>query len=80
MSEFGDRDYAPSAILNGIAVHYRRAISEINLESCNNLIFAGGIGQKFKKLQNTISSGKTYEIAKSEETTLRGLMLLSKTL
>ena len=80
MSEFSDRDYAPSAILNGIAVHYRKAISEINLESCDSLIFAGGIGQKFKKLQNTISRGKTYEIAKSEESTLRGLMLLSKNL
>ena len=67
-------------VLNTIANAYKAALSEINDKSSNNLIFAGGVGQKFKKLQTVIAKGKNYENAKSEETTLRGLMLLSKTL
>jgi hypothetical protein len=67
-------------IINSIAKEYKAAISEINDKSSNSLIFAGRVGQKFKKLQTVIAEGKDHEIAKSEETTLRGLMLLSKTL
>lgn len=70
----------PSIILNSMAEVYKSALLEINDKSVKNLIFAGGVGQKFKRLQMAIASGKNYEIAKSEETTLRGLMLLSKTL
>ena len=80
LSAFDNPNYFPSVILNSIAKVYRDAISEINDKSSNNLIFAGGVGQKFKKLQTIIAEGKNHEIAKSEETTLRGLMLLSKTL
>jgi xylulokinase len=80
LSAFDNQNYFPSVILNSIAKVYKDAISEINDKSSNNLIFAGGVGQKFKKLQTIIAEGKNYEIAKSEETTLRGLMLLSKTL
>jgi xylulokinase len=72
--------FLPSIILNSMAEAYKSALLEINDKSLKNLIFAGGVGQKFKKLQRAIASGKNYEIAKSEETTLRGLMLLSKTL
>ena len=72
--------FLPSIILNSMAEAYKSALLEINDKSLKNLIFAGGVGQKFKKLQKAIASGKNYEIAKSEETTLQGLMLLSKTL
>jgi sugar (pentulose or hexulose) kinase len=75
-----NQKFLPSIILNSIAEVYRSALLEINGKSVKNLIFAGGVGQKFKRLQKAIASGKNYEIAKSEETTLRGLMLLSKTL
>ena len=76
----GNNKFLPSIILNSMAEAYKSALLEINDKSVNNLIFAGGVGQKFKRLQKAIASGKNYEIAKSEETTLRGLMLLSKTL
>jgi xylulokinase len=80
LSTLDNREYLPSVIINSIAKAYKAAISEINDKSSNSLIFAGGVGQKFKKLQTVIAEGKDHEIAKSEETTLRGLMLLSKTL
>jgi xylulokinase len=80
LSTLDNREYLPSVIINSIAKEYKAAISEINDKSSNTLIFAGRVGQKFKKLQTVIAEGKDHEIAKSEETTLRGLMLLSKTL
>lgn len=73
-----NNDYLPSMILNTVSKAYKNALSEINDKSSNNLVFAGGIGQKFKKLQVSISEGKSYRIADSEETTLRGLMMLAK--
>jgi hypothetical protein len=76
----GDNKFLPSIILNSIAEVYKSALLQINDQSANNLIFAGGVGQKYKRLQRAIASDKNYEIAKSEESTLRGLMLLSKTL
>ena len=76
----GDNRFLPSIILNSIAETYKSALLQINDQSANNLIFAGGVGQKYKRLQRAIASDKNYEIAKSEESTLRGLMLLSKTL
>jgi xylulokinase len=80
LSALDNHNYLPSVVLNTIANAYKAALSEINDKSSNKLIFAGGVGQKFKKLQTVIAEGKNYEIAKSEESTLRGLMLLSKTL
>lgn len=80
LSALDNHNYLPSVVLNTIAHAYKAALSEINAKSSNKLIFAGGVGQKFKKLQTVIAEGKNYKIAKSEETTLRGLMLLSKTL
>jgi xylulokinase len=75
-----DHKFLPSIILNSIAEAYKSAILQINDKSAKNLIFAGGVGQKYKRLQRAIASDKNYEIAKSEESTLQGLMLLSKML
>jgi xylulokinase len=76
----GDQKLLPSIILNSIAEVYKSALLQINDQSVKNLIFAGGVGQKYKRLQRAIASDKNYEIAKSEESTLQGIMLLSKTL
>ncbi len=73
-------DYLPSMILNSVATAYKSALSEVNDKSLKYLIFAGGVGQKFNKLQKLISEKKNYKIAQSEETTLRGLILLAKEL
>lgn len=63
--------------LNSLAKAYTNAINRLNLQG--DLIFAGRVGQKFKKLAEQISNltSRNYTISKSYETTLQGLAELT---
>lgn len=57
---------------------YRVAIKGLNCETSAKLIFAGGVGQKFKSLQESLAKEfkTTMQIADTNESTLQGLSFL----
>ena len=63
--------------LNALAIAYTDAINRLNLQG--DLLFAGGVGQKFKGLAEQISNltSRNYTTSKSYETTLQGLAKLT---
>ena len=60
---------------------YRNAIKSLNCESMTSLIFAGGVGQRFLSLQESL--GKEFKtavhVADTNESTLQGLSFLLTT-
>jgi hypothetical protein len=73
---------AVSIILKSIAVSYLEAIKEIITPQQTEVMFAGGVGQKFKNIQDFICEELSLVglVAPSEETTLQGLAYLTKQL
>lgn len=61
--------------LNSMASDYIAVLNELNKKDFNKIIFAGGVGQHFMRLQNAIKYGLKTEIvvAQTEETTINGL-------
>lgn len=59
---------------------YLAAISELRLESTTQLVFAGGLGQRFKHLSRELAlrTGLPAVVSKSAETTIEGLARLAK--
>ncbi len=59
---------------------YESAILGLGIEASHKIVFAGGVAKKFEIFceQLSITTGLTYEISSSDESTLEGLAKISK--
>jgi xylulokinase len=71
-----------SIIMKSIAASYLAAIQEIATPEHKEVMFAGGVGQKFANIQEYVCSELKLacKVSPSEETTLQGLANLAKEL
>ncbi len=71
-----------SIIMKSIAASYLAAIQEIAKPEHEEVMFAGGVGQKFANIQEYVCSELKIacKVSPSEETTLQGLAYLAKKL